>query len=51
MDRVDNGDRDSGRPKRLTANTARDRIRKQLSNEQTHRGGCVADPANIILKY
>ena len=36
IDRVDSGDRDSGRPKRLAASTARDRIREQLSNEQNH---------------
>ena len=36
IDRVDSGDRDSERPKRLAASTARDRIREQLSNEQNH---------------
>ena len=36
IDRVDSGDRDSGRPKRLAASTARDRIIEQLSNEQNH---------------
>ena len=36
IDRVDSGDRDSGRPKRLAASTARDRIREQLINEQNH---------------
>ena len=34
--RVDSGDRDSVRAKRLAASTARDRIREQLSNEQNH---------------
>ena len=34
IDRMDRGDRDSGRPKRLAASTARDRIREQLSYEQ-----------------
>ena len=29
IDRVDSGDRDSGRPKRSVASTARDRIREQ----------------------
>ena len=36
IDKVDSGDRDSERPKRLAASTARDRIREQLSNEQNH---------------
>ena len=36
IDRVNNSDRDSGRPKRLTASTARVRIREQLSNVQNH---------------
>ena len=49
IDRVDSGDRDSVKPKRLAASTARDRIREQLSNEQNHWGGSVADPANILL--
>ena len=48
---MDNGDRDSGRPKRLAANTARDSIREKLSNEKNHLGVSVADPANIILNY
>ena len=36
IDRLDSGDRDSGRPKRLGESTARDRIREQLSNEQNN---------------
>ena len=35
IDRVDSGDRDSGRPKRLAASMAKDRIRDKLSDEQT----------------
>ena len=33
-DRVDSGDRNPRRPKRLAKSTARDRIREQLCNEQ-----------------
>ena len=51
VDRVDSSDTDSGRPKRLAASSARDRIREQLSNEQNYLGGSVADPANIKLNY
>ena len=51
IDRMDSGDGDSRRPKRLAESTARDRIREQLSNEQNHCGGSVADPASIILNY
>ena len=36
IDRVDSEDRDSGRPKRLGASTARDRLREQLSNKQNN---------------
>ena len=36
IDRVDSGDRDSGRTKRLAASTARDRVIEQLINEKNH---------------
>ena len=44
IDRVDSGDRDSRRPKRLAASTSRDRIREQLSNEQNIEAGVSRIP-------